>query len=300
MSRDFKRKESVLKERISAQFDLSKMFKKIDTIHRTSGAKVIYIDSELTITELRPFQPMCRLHPITLILREPPKEYDAKSYSSKLMNDKRESELIGEVAGTVLSCGAAILSWVVVFGSAAVIPLSGGTSAAITYLGYAAATASSFQCLNSVGRTALEVAYPETKDWLDSKEWYNNISTAVDIISVAGVAASAVTVLKTLNLLKSASSKSTVEVLKSLSRAERKRLTKEIIRAKYPGISAQVMKTLIRAGTFPSRYSQAQISSALALNLKDAIGASLSFTGSAFSGTVRTLAVGLYEQTLEP
>tara|TARA_R110002050_G_scaffold189455_13_gene324040 strand:- start:215 stop:400 length:186 start_codon:yes stop_codon:yes gene_type:complete len=37
----------------------------------------------------------------------------------------RESKLVGEVAGTVLSCGAAFLGWVVVFGSGAAIPLTG-------------------------------------------------------------------------------------------------------------------------------------------------------------------------------
>ncbi len=290
-----KRKEQNLRNKLTAQFDIQKLFKQIDSIHHTSGARVIYIDSEFTLVELREFQPQCRLHPITVIMREAPPKYDAKTYSSKLKNDKRESELVGEAAGTALSCGAAVLSWVVVLGSSAAIPITGGTSTAITVLGYAAATASTMQCFNGGARMYLEVAAPEKKDWLDSQEWYTNASTAIDVISVAGAAGAGAAAIKTVQIAKSASSKSTIEILKGLSRAERKRLTQEIIRANHPGISAKVMKSLVRAGTYPSRYSQAQISSALAYKLKDAIGASLSFTGSALSGTVNTLAIGLYE-----
>ena len=300
LSLEHKLKEKWLKDNLSAQFDLPKLFKKVDNIHRTSGARIVYIDSEFTFVELRPFQPGCHMQPVTLILREAPREYDAKSYSSKLRTDERESKLIGEVAGTALRCGAAVLSWVVVFGSGAAIPISGGTSAAVTYLGYAAATASTLQCINGGARTFLEVKKPETKDWLDSQEWYNSASLAIDAISVAGALASGAAVLKTVQVAKAASSKSTIEILKGLSRAERKRLTQEIIKTNHPKISSKIMKSLIRAGKYPSRFSQVQINNALSLNLKDAIGASLSFSGSAISGNVRTLAIGLYEETLEP
>jgi len=59
------------------------------------------------------------------------------------------------------------------------------------------------------------------------------------------------------------------------------------------------MKAMIAAGKYPKRYTQGQISEALALKVKDAIGASFSFLGSASSGTARSIAVGLYEQTLD-
>ena len=56
---------------------------------------------------------------------------------------------------------------------------------------------------------------------------------------------------------------------------------------------------LTRSGSFPKRYSGIQITHALQLQLKDAIGASLSFSGSALSGTVKGLAVGIYQELAE-
>lgn len=184
-------------------------------------------------------------------------------------------------------------------GSAGAIPISGGTSTAITYLGYAAATASTAQCLNSIGRTTLEAYSPSTKDWLDTQDWYTNTSLAVDAISLAGAGASTVVLLKTQKALKAASSKSTADILKGLTRAKRKRLTEEIIKLNHPNVSSKVMKALIAAGKYPKRYTQTQISTALALKIREAVGTSLSFLGSATSGSARSLAVGIYEQATE-
>lgn len=133
---------------------------------------------------------------------------------------------------------------------------------------------------------------------MDSSEWYTNTALAVDALSLVGVGASGVVLAKTLKATRAATPKATKEVLKGLTRAERKRLTQEIIRLNHPGVSAQVMKTLIGAGKYPKRFSQGQISQALALRVKEAIGASLSLIGSAGSGSARTLAVGVYEATI--
>lgn len=258
---------------------------------------MIFIDANLTHVVLRDFQPLCRLHPVTIILREPPPTYNVSSYAGKLAQDKRESELVGEVAAMTLSCGAAIISWIVVLGSGAAIPISGGSSAAVTYLGYAAGIASTAQCFNGAGRTYLEISNPKEKDWLDSQEWYTNASLAVDVISVAGALASGAAVIKTVQLAKQASHKSTTEILKGLTRAERKRLTKEILKSNNPKIPAKVIKQLVSAGKYPKMLSQSQVSQALSLKIKEAVGACLSFSGSAMSGSLRTLAVGVYEQT---
>lgn len=123
--------------------------------------------------------------------------------------------------------------------------------------------------------------------------------TALDVLSLAGVAVSGVALSKTLAAVRAASTKSTGDVLKGLSRAERKRLTQEIIKLNHPGISSRVMKNLIGAGKYPKRYSQGMISQALALKVKEAIGASLSLIGSASSGSIKALAVGIYEKTID-
>jgi hypothetical protein len=289
-------KESLLKQRLTHDINLPKLFKSIDDTYELNGAGVSYIDSTYTVVTLREFQPLCRQNPIHIVLREPPGNRAVDEFAASLKNNKRESQLVGELVGTGLSCGAAILSWVVMIGSVGVIPISGGGSAAITYLGYAAATASTVQCFNGAYRTRLEVINPDRKDWLDSQDWYVNASHAVDIISLAGVAASSLAVLKTAQTLKKTTSKSTRDILKGFTRHERKRLTEEIIRLNHPGVSAKVMKALIRSGRYPKRYSDPALNHALRLKLKEAIAASFSFSGSALSGTARALAVGIYEE----
>ncbi|WP_444931319.1 hypothetical protein ACJJIF_05930 [Microbulbifer sp. SSSA002] len=289
-------KESLLKQRLSHEIDLPKLFKSIDDTYELNGAGVSYIDSDFTLVTLREFQPLCRQNPIHIVLREPPEKNAVDTFTASLKNNKRESQLVGELVGTGLSCGAAILSWIVVVGATAAIPISGGTSAAVTYLGYAAATASTLQCANGLGRTALEISDSQTKDWLDSQEWYNNASHAVDVISLTGVAASSVVILKTVQTLKKASSKSTLEILKGLTRQERKRLTEEVIRLNHQNVSGKAMKALIRSGRYPKRFPHESINQALTLKLKEAIAASISFTGIATSGSVSALAVGVYEE----
>ena len=119
------------------------------------------------------------------------------------------------------------------------------------------------------------------------------------MVSVAGAGAAGATTLRSLKMLKASSSKSATELLKGLSRAERKRLTEEIIRANHPGISSKMMKSMIAAGAYPKRFTNPQISQALVLQLKNALAATFSFTGSASSGAVRALAVGIYSR-IEP
>lgn len=48
-----------------------------------------------------------------------------------------------------------------------------------------------------------------------------------------------------------------------------------------------------------SCYFKIQITQALKFLLKDAVGASMSFTGSALSGNVNSLAIGIYEELTE-
>jgi len=292
-------KENQLKTRLAYNINQKKLFQDIDKIPELYGAAVVFIDSNYTITELRPFDPSCRLNPIKVILREPPKLMHQKEFAGHLKGSQgniRESKLVGELAGTVLSCGAAFLGWIAVFGSSAAIPLTGGTSAAVTYLAVGASTASSMQCGNGLYRVYNERRNPEMNDFLDSNEWYQDITTALDIISLAGAAAAGAATLKTVKLLMANSSKSTSAILKGLSRAEKKRLTQDIIRSNHPGISNKLLKNLVKSGRYPKRYSGIKITQSLKLQLKDAIGASMSFSGSALSGNVNSIAVGIYEE----
>jgi cell division inhibitor SulA len=132
--------------------------------------------------------------------------------------------------------------------------------------------------------------------YCDSQEWYQNTTIALDVISIAGAAAAGAATLKATKLLMANSGKSTLSILKGLSRAERKRLTQDIIRLNHPSVSNRVLKSMVKNGRYPKRFSGLKITQSLQLQLKDAVGASMSFAGSALSGNVNSLAVGIYEE----
>lgn len=275
---------------------------KIDRIGKFKDVRVVYFNGK-SLTELRPHPPVCMESYLTVVIRGVPAA-DAKKIDRPTPNARNEDDrFYSELLGASLSCGAAVLSWVVVAGSSAAIPVTGGTSTAITVLSYGAATASSLQCANSSYRLYNESNYgdPEVNAWLDSQGWYEHTSTALDVISVAGGLASAGATLKmALQLQKSGTPMK--EVLKGLSRHQRKRLTQEIIRTNNPGISNKVLKSLVAAGKYPKRFGKFDLSNTVRLQLKDAIGATLSFGGSATSGIIRSpsaipnVAIAVFEE----
>lgn len=58
-----------------------------------------------------------------------------------------------------------------------------------------------------------------------------------------------------------------------------------------------MIKAMQAAGHYPRRYAATEISNATVLQLKEAVGATLSFAGSAATGAVRSVAIGIFEQT---
>lgn len=289
----------VLRDRIAHELDLPKLYRRIDETPGLAGAGVVYIDRNYTAVELRPFTPLCRVRPIKVVLREAPRYTSTVGFVDEIKHNKRESRLVGELVNTGLSCSAAVLGWIVVFGSGAVIPLTGGGSSAITYVAIGAATASTLQCASGVVRSGLEVASPSTNDMLDSSEWYQQMTAALDLISLGGAIVSGASTIRMVQTLRTTTQKSALTVLQGLSRPERRRLTIEVIRLNYPGISNAKLKALLATGAFPSRYSNSEITRAVALQLKDAVGGTLTLAGSAYSGTVGALAVGIYEEVTD-
>ena len=97
-------------------------------------------------------------------------------------------------------------------------------------------------------------------------------------------------------VIRSASNRSWRDILNGMNRAERRQLTKELIRLQNRNASGAQIKQLIRMGQFPSRFAADEISTALFSQLRDAIGATLAFTGSAMSGLVKSLFVSVYQE----
>ncbi len=291
--------EKALKQRVEANINLNKFFKEIDKIPLTHGARVVYFDAQLNSVMLRDFVPFCQSNPPTVILREKPKTISTKEFAAQLKTNERDSQLVGELLSLTMNCSAAVLSWFIIAGGIVSLPLSNVGGAAVVYLGYTAAAASAGQCVNSTVRVAMEVAAPEVKDWLDSNEWYVAVSDALDVLSLAGASVSSVIVKKSLAQISKSTGKSARQALQGLSRQERKRLTQDIIKLNNPGISKKTMQKLIGGGKYPKRYSQHQINYTIAHQFKNALSASITVTGSLYSGVLGDIAIGIYQQTLE-
>jgi len=84
--------------------------------------------------------------------------------------------------------------------------------------------------------------------------------------------------------------------LEGLSRQERRRLSREIARSNVPGISNRTLRVMERAGQIERRYSNAAIRKTTLLQIKDALAAGLSFTGSAIGGNIKLLAIAVVRE----
>jgi ribosomal protein L18E len=118
----------------------------------------------------------------------------------------------------------------------------------------------------------------------------------LDAASLAGATVSIRGSVKAVLAIRASTSKSWKEILKGLDRAERKRLTKELIRMQKPGISNSKMKELVRSGEFPARFSASEIKKSIFDQLREALDAALSLTSSATSGNVKLLYVSVYQE----
>ncbi len=212
--------------------------------------------------------------------------------SSKLnTTDPVNDRLASEVTGTILSCGAAVLGVLAIFGGAALAPVSGGASTAIIYLAYATTGASAVQCGVGLFRTVkISQGDTSTVDWLDSQEWYLYASMTLDGVSAAGGIASATSGIKlALTLKRAAPSKSWWQIMKGMQRHERKRLAEELAKIDNPGLSNKALKAMVQAGTVPKRYAQIQVTQAMRTKIIDLFGAGASLLGSGLYGVINRI-----------
>ncbi len=103
-------------------------------------------------------------------------------------------------------------------------------------------------------------------------------SSAVAAVIIAGGVATGIQCANGLGRL---------SLLKKMNRADRTRLTEEIIRIRNPGISNSGIKVAMKAGIYPKRYPSEALQMLLQRELMNAIANSSAFVGSAISGTIR-------------
>ena len=194
--------------------------------------------------------------------------------------------LWSEVFGAGLNCMGAVLSGVAIAGEATAAPVTGGTSLALVYVTSAAAVASSAQCGVSVGRVLNAVFDPQANQILDSAAWYQVTGDVLDGISLAGSVASLGQAAQACIRLKQASGRPFREILKGMSRAERKRLAEDI--AKYTGeaTTRHQFIQLTRAGVIPKIFSNKAVTQALRNQLLNTVSSALGVGGSALPPNV--------------
>ncbi|UVL24093.1 NAD synthetase [Pseudomonas donghuensis] len=284
------------RQRIESRINLPKLFAAIDADPGIVGAGVVYIDADYNVVTLREFQPICSVLPKRVILREAPKYQAPAQFMHQLQNNPRESRVVKEAVNTTLSCTGAVLGWIVLFSGSIAVPFTGGTSLALSYVGGAAALASSGQCIVGIARTYNEINNPSDNDEMDQNVWFQAVMPVLDAVSLLGVGASGLNTVKYLQVRKAATGSSWYELTKTLSRQQRKSLTKELLLIKHPSLTAKQLKLKQSVGELVKRYTPTEFKHATQTLIKDSLGAA---TGLAGSNTVQTIAVGLYEELAE-
>lgn len=293
---DSNRSQFMARQRIESLINLPRLFAAIDADPAIVGAGVVYIDADFNVVTLREYQPICSIAPKRLILREAQKYIAPTQFAQQVQDNPRESRLVGEAVNTTLSCAGAVIGWIVVLSGSVAVPFSAGASSVVVALGYTAAAASSVQCFASGYRTVNEIRNPARNDQLDSEEWYQYTMIALDAASLVGVGSSALATVKLVRLNKASTGKSVREVLRGLNRQERAKLTKELLSINDPRLTSKMIKLKQLSGELPKRFTPTEVKHATVTQIKDALGAAIGFTGSAVSGNVRTIAIGLYEE----
>lgn len=290
------------RERVESSIDLRRLFAVIDADPAIAGAGVVYLDAQLWPVTLREFQPICSVLPKRVILREMPRSMARLDFVRALEEEPRESRLVFEAINTSLSCGAAVLGWIVVLSGSVAIPFTAGVSSFVVAAGVSAAIASSAQCVIGSIRTFNEHYRPGKNDQMDDADWYNTVTPILDGVSMIGVGTSTLTTVRLLKAARQSLGKSWFELLRGLSRQERKKLTNELLALRDPSLTAKVLKLKQRAGVIPKSYSAGQIRHATFTQLKDVLGGILGVAGSYQNGHVgnaATIVIGVYEEMAE-
>jgi hypothetical protein len=266
--------------------DLKAFIAEVDKRKELFGARIVYFDGG-TMSVLRQGPPMCQSGLLALVIRKGGKELIPTSSEVAEARDKRFN---AELLNLGFSCGGAILSYVVVAGSAGLAPVTGGSSLIVTHLSAASGIAAGAQCVMAGVRMINEYRRPQANVEMDDETWYKWFSGVTDGISLAGAVVSGAQTLRMVSILKNSTRKSALEVLKGLSRQERRKLTEELIRVNNPGISDQEIKVLMSRNILPNklsrRYSNDQIAKAVRKQLLDAVDAAMDFASSSTNGLI--------------
>lgn len=284
------------RQRLTSLLDLPKLYQTIDANPAIVGAGVVHIGSDYRVTVLREFVPLCSIKPKRVILREVAGAMTAHQYAELAASSPRESKLLIEATGMTFACAGAVIAIAVAATGVASTPLSGGASLAVTRIAYTAAAASGLQCINGAWRTYTELTNPAENDYYDSLSWYQAMSVALDGISLVGAGSTTFVTVRTVMTIKKSTGRNLADILRSLSRRERAKLTDEVLRLKNPRHPREILRLKQLAGTLPKRYSNGQLRQDILTQIADQVGVALALTGSSISGNINHIVIAIYEE----
>ena len=273
----------------AADFDFKALGAAMDCHREFAPAGIIYSDGPQRFL-VRPGKrhPQGQSGIVTHVIVTKASSFPSASTAGKALSDAVSSTSMGtEIASTVLSCGAMIITGGVMLAGTAATPLTAGGGSVLVAIGYAGTAATGLQCVNGLYRIYDLVENDGANvAWLDTQDWYVATSTSLDVISLASAGGALKEAVTTWRAMKSVSSLKATEWLKNYPRQDRARLTELIIRAQNPGISNKEVKALIRAGFYPKRFPSGPVQVELTRQLGQVVTSAAALAGSAVSGVI--------------
>jgi hypothetical protein len=282
---------------VPSGFDTKFFLQELDKRGDLCGCRVVYFDGAIMST-LRVGPPMCRGDLLAVVVRKGGTDLVPTSAE---VAQARDGRFHAELLNLGISCGGAILSWAAAATTVGAVPLTGGTSLILTKVASVAGAVGTAQCLIAVGRVAADLYDPQVNIDLDDNSWYCAASAAMDAIGLAGAAITAGGTLKVVLALKRTTGKSMLNVMKGLSRQERKTLTKELVGSNNQNVKNVAMQEFLKAKrliAMPRRVDNSSVNAGVRRQLLDSVGATLNVVGSSTSGLIAQATNGGSEELL--
>lgn len=207
----------------------------------------------------------------------------------KMLKEATDSALKEkEILSTALSCGAMVLWGIGTFLSDTATVATFGAATPLAVISTLGTYATAAQCLNGALRL-VDIYTNEGKGvkWVDSKEWYNATTMALDMISLAGAGRDLYVAVKTYRVFKKTSSFARVSMnnwLSKLSDKQRVTISREIIKHFNPGVTEKQISMWLTANKYPKMIDSEKAILELNQQINNAIMASMAFSGSAIGG----------------
>lgn len=122
----------------------------------------------------------------------------------------------------------------------------------------------------------------------------------LDFITLAGASVSIVGTGILKRVMLKTTGKSIRLGVKGLSRQERYQLTTELLSIRHPELSLKMIKLERIAKRLPKRFTPIEVKSSLQVQIKDLWAGRLAVVGSIISGNLNPMALGIYEEVVNP